>query len=123
VVVNLAEVKKLLDNPQHDHIKLLRILCQLEREYGTIEALLITGNAHNIKDFWKNTKVADLWKITKTADSITNLLIIKLQELPPNNHIKRRSDLLKIVDLNTAINDRIELIVKEMWPEGSLPTN
>jgi len=51
VVVNLAEVEKLLEDPQCDYIKLLRILCQLERQYGTIEALLITGNADNIKDF------------------------------------------------------------------------
>jgi hypothetical protein len=123
VVVNLAEVEKLLENPQCDYIKLLTILCQLERQYGTIEALLITGNADNIKDFWKNTKVADLWKITKIADSITSLLILKLQVSPANNHIKRRSDLLKIMAINSAINDRIELMVKEMWSEGSLPTD
>ena len=123
MVVNLAEVEKLLENPQHDHIKLLRILCQLERQYGTIEALLITEKADNIKDFWKNTKVSDLWKITKVADSITNLLIIKLEDSPANNHIKRRSDLLKIMAINSAINDRLELIVKELWSEESLPTN
>jgi preprotein translocase subunit Sec63 len=123
VVINLAEVDKLLENPQHDHIKLLRILCQLERQYGTIEALLITGKADNIKDFWKNTKVSDLWKITKVADSITNLLIIKLEDLPANNYIKRRSDLLKIIDINSAINNRLELIVKELWSEESSLTD
>jgi len=123
VVVNLAEVEKLLENSQHDYIKLLKILCQLEREYGTIEALIVTGNADNIKDFWKNTKVADLWKITKIADSITNLLILKLEDSPSNNHIKRRSDLLKIIAINSAVNNRIELIIKELWSEKSSPTN
>ena len=121
--MNLAEVEKLLENPQHDHVTLLRILCQLERQFGTIEALLITEKADNIKDFWKNTKVSDLWKITKIANSITNLLIIKLQDSPANNHTKKRSDLLKIMAINNAINDRLELIVKELRSEESSPTN
>lgn len=121
--MNLAEVEKLLENPQHDHVTLLRILCQLERQFGTIEALLITGKADNIKDFWKNTKVSDLWKITKIANSITNLLIIKLQDSPANNHTKKRNDLLKIMAINNAINDRLELIVKELRSEESSPIN
>jgi hypothetical protein len=61
VAVNLTEIEKLLENPKHyDYVKLLRILCQLERQYGTIEALVKTGNSENIKDFWKATKVSDL---------------------------------------------------------------
>ena len=126
MAVNLTEIEKLLENPkQYDYVKLLRILCQLERQYGTIEALVKTGNSENITDFWKAIKVSDIWKLTKIADTINSILILRLEEiLLSNNDIKSRNDLLKIIDINNAVNDRLKIIIHKQWPNDPvLPTD
>jgi hypothetical protein len=64
-------------------------------------------------------------KLTKIADTINSILILRLEEiLLSNNDIKSRNDLLKIIDINNAVNDRLKIIIHKQWPNDPvLPTD
>ena len=107
MTVNLATVVKLLESSEPDYIELLQILCQLEREFGTLETLIKLSKAENIKD---------LGKIAKVADLINKKLSTKLEEVALVNDSKTKKDIQKVIDINNAINEKLKAIIHEKWP-------
>lgn len=113
MTVNLVKAIKLLESNEPDYVELLQILCQLEREFGVTETFIKLNHSDNIKN---------LWKIKKVADSFNKKLSTKLEEVALVN-TKSRNDLIKIIEINNAINEKIKFIIQEKWPTKPPPTD
>ena len=106
MTVNLVKAIELLESNEPDYVELLQVLCQLEREFGVTETFIKLNHSDNIRN---------LWKIKKVADSFNKKLSTKLKEVALVNDTKSRNDLMKIIEINNAINEKIKFIIQEKW--------
>lgn len=103
MAIDLTEEWQLLEDPEPDYKKLLQCLCALERRYSEITTRIKVGLSENIKDSWEIIKITDL---------ITQKINTRLEKTALMDDAKINRDLIKIVQINEAINNKIMSIIE-----------